>query len=143
MSTSQFFLKGLSVGSSYSWPFRLTQAQVVAFAELSGDCNPIHFDAEAAAKCPIGKLSAPGMLGAFFFSRLLGTVFPGDGTIYRYQNLKFVKPLYVETDYVAKLQITRVMPNTHTALLTTNIIEAGSGETVILGRAKITNNERL
>jgi acyl dehydratase len=115
----------------------------VSFAGLSGDSNPIHFDAEAAAKCPIGRLSAPGMLGAFFFSRLLGTVFPGDGTIYRFQNLKFVKPLYVDTDYVAKLQITRVMPKTHTALLSTNIIEAGSGDVVILGRAKITNNDRL
>jgi acyl dehydratase len=143
MSMSQHFHKVFAVGISCSWPFRLTREQVVAFAELSGDKNPIHFDPKAAARCPIGKLSVPGMLGAFVFSRLLGTVFPGDGTIYRFQNLKFVKPLFVETDYVAMLKITRVMPGTHTALLSTDILEKISMETVILGRAKITNIERL
>lgn len=139
----------LSVGSSVEFPFRLTQEQLDQFAELSGDKNPIHFDSATAARspiakyCPPGKMSVPGMLGAFMFSKVLGTTFPGYETVYREQSLHFKRPMFVETDYVVKIRVLDIDRKHHVARLSTVIVEKESGRVTTHGHAVVTHPHKF
>lgn len=133
----------LSVGTSFEFPFRLTQEQVELYAELSGDRNPIHFDQEAATRSAVGRICAQGMLGGFVFSRVLGTLFPGYGTVYRFQALQFRRPMFVDTDYVATVKVLRVVPAKHVAKLSTIIIEKTTGQVTTRGHAIVVHLQRF
>lgn len=73
----------------------VTAEAVAAFADVSTDTNPAHLDAEFAATTRFEKPIAHGMLSAAYVSAMLGTQFPGPGTIYMGQTLKFVKPVFI------------------------------------------------
>ena len=73
----------------------LTLADIQAFAAVSGDTNPAHLDPEYAADTLFHGVIAHGMWGGALISALLGTQFPGPGTIYLEQNLHFVKPVRI------------------------------------------------
>ena len=85
----------LSVGQSARLLRTLTQADIQAFAAVSGDTNPAHLNAEYANDTLFHGVIAHGMWGGALISALLGTEFPGPGTIYLEQNLKFVKPVRI------------------------------------------------
>ena len=85
----------LSVGQSARLLRTLTQADIQAFAAVSGDTNPAHLNAEYANDTLFHGVIAHGMWGGALISALLGTQFPGPGTIYLEQNLKFVKPVRI------------------------------------------------
>ena len=87
------FIEELSPGQCAESSKTVTQADIVAFAEISGDHNPVHLDAAFAATTPFKGLIAHGMLSASFISAILGTQLPGEGTIYLGQNLKFLAPV--------------------------------------------------
>ncbi|MFL5730355.1 MAG: MaoC family dehydratase, partial [Cytophagaceae bacterium] len=69
-------------GQVYTESFSFTQEEVVRFAELTGDHNPIHLDPAYAANTLFKKPIMHGILGASVFSKVLGMQFPGEGTIY-------------------------------------------------------------
>lgn len=73
----------------------ITDEMVRNFAELSGDKNPIHLDDEYAANTPFKKRIAHGMLVSSFFSTIIAEDYPGNGSIYLEQNLKFLKPCFI------------------------------------------------
>ena len=85
----------LSVGQSARLLRTLTQADIQAFAAVSGDTNPAHLNPEYANDPLFHGVIAHGMWGGALISALLGTQFPGPGTIYLEQNLKFVKPVRI------------------------------------------------
>ena len=85
----------LSVGQSARLLRTLTQADIQAFAAVSGDTNPAHLNPEYANDTLFHGVIAHGMWGGALISALLGTQFPGPGTIYLEQNLKFVKPVRI------------------------------------------------
>lgn len=86
-------IEQLSVGQSAQSEKTVTQADIVAFADISGDHNPVHLDAAFATTTPFKGIIAHGMLSASFISAILGTELPGEGTIYLGQNLKFLAPV--------------------------------------------------
>ena len=88
-------IEQLSVGQSAQSEKTVTQADIVAFADISGDHNPVHLDAAFAATTPFKGIIAHGMLSASFISAILGTELPGEGTIYLGQNLKFLAPVRI------------------------------------------------
>jgi acyl dehydratase len=63
--------------ATFEEPFRITQDEVQRFADLTGDNNPIHLDAEYAATTSFKRPIIHGMLGATIFTKVLGTQFPG------------------------------------------------------------------
>jgi acyl dehydratase len=67
---------------TYSHDFRFSQDEVNRFAEVTGDKNPVHTDADYAAKTMFKRPIMHGMLSASLFSKVFGTLFPGEGTIY-------------------------------------------------------------
>jgi acyl dehydratase len=70
------------------------EEDVEAFAWATGDRNPVHLDERYAAGTRFHRRIAHGMLIGSYISGLLGTKFPGPGTIYMSQNMRFLKPVY-------------------------------------------------
>jgi acyl dehydratase len=125
-----------TLGQTLREPLRFTQAQVEAFAALTGDDNPVHLDAEFAAGTPFGRPIVHGMLAAAVFSKLLGTRMPGNGTLYLQQQLEFRKPMYVEVDYTAQLKVLEVNEAKNRAVVETLILDA-EGAAIVRGQAMV------
>ncbi len=85
----------IALGQSARLIRTLTLADIQAFAAVSGDTNPAHLDAAYANETSFHGVVAHGMWGGALISALLGTQFPGPGTIYRDQVLHFTKPVRV------------------------------------------------
>ena len=85
----------LTIGQSARLVRTLALSDIQAFAAVSGDLNPTHVDLEYAAQTPLNGVVAHGMWGATLISSLLGTEFPGAGTVYVDQSLHFVLPVRV------------------------------------------------
>lgn len=136
-------MKPIAVGDRFEDRFVMTQRQVELFAELSGDRNSIHFDPAAAQRSALGGMSVHGMLSALAFSRILGTVLPGDGTVYHSQTLHFPRAMRVNVEYEARVTVLELLPERHAARLETIIQEHSSKETTLHGRALVVHLERL
>ena len=95
----------IRVHDEYSETLKISQKEVLAFAELTGDDNPIHIDKEYALKKGFNTNIVHGILSAGVFSRILGTKFPGYGSIYTYQDLKFIRPVYVDQKFTVNLKV--------------------------------------
>lgn len=93
---------------------------VQKFADVSGDWNPLHLDEEYAKNTVFGKCIAHGMLSASYISAVLGTDFPGEGTIYLGQNLKFLSPIYIGEEIEVSVEIKSV-DEKNRAVLETNV----------------------
>lgn len=105
---NHLFFEDLSVGQSDSITKVVTAQMIDAFAEVSGDVNPIHLDAEYAATTQFGERIAHGALTASFISAVLGTKLPGIGTIYMKQSTKFLAPVKIGDEVVATAEITEL-----------------------------------
>ena len=85
----------LSIGQSARLLRTLTLEDIQAFAAVSGDTNPAHLDPEYANDTMFHGVIAHGMWGGALISALLGTKFPGPGTIYLQQDLHFSRPVRI------------------------------------------------
>jgi len=81
----------------------ITKEDIIAFAQISGDNNPLHLDPNYAKTTRFKKPIAHGMLTASFISALIGTKFPN--LIYLSQNLKFIKPVYIADTITASAKV--------------------------------------
>jgi 3-hydroxybutyryl-CoA dehydratase len=93
-------------GARHTTEFTLTAADIERFAEATGDRNPVHLDDEAGRAAGFAGRLAHGMLTASVFSRVLGTTFPGPGTIYLGQTLRFLAPVYPGVALTATVEVT-------------------------------------
>ena len=101
----QLFYEDLSVGQSAEITNHVTEATIIAFAEVSGDHNPVHLDEAYAAATPFGGRIAHGMLAASYISAVLGTTLPGPGAIYMSQQMRFLRPIRIGDTVVAKCTV--------------------------------------
>lgn len=85
----------LSVGMSAASARTVSEADILMFAGVSGDTNPVHLDGEFAATTMFGARIAHGMLSAGYISAVLGTKLPGPGAIYLSQTMKFKAPVKI------------------------------------------------
>ena len=83
----------------------VTEADVVDFARISTDNNPVHLDEEYAQSTPFKSRIAHGMFSAALISAVLGTKLPGYGTIYLSQDLKFRAPVYLGDELTAYAEV--------------------------------------
>lgn len=133
----------LEVNQTYTHEFQFSQEEVNRFAEVTGDKNPVHTDADYASKTMFKRPIMHGMLGASLFSKVFGTLFPGEGTIYLKQTLNFLKPMYVDTKYEAVFTVKEVLKDKHRAIVETVIKHAESGNVCTSGEATILNSEKI
>jgi len=94
-----------TVGQSASFSKTITETDIVQFAGISGDFNPIHIDAEYAKQTRFGERIAHGLLTTSLLSGLLGMHLPGKGSIYMGQTLRFVKPVFIGDTITAYAEI--------------------------------------
>jgi len=130
-------------GDTYSHEFKFTQNEVNQFAEVTGDKNPVHTDAEYASKTMFKRPIMHGMLSASLFSKVFGTLFPGEGTIYLKQSLNFLKPMYVETDYVAEFKVLDIIPDKNRAIVESIIKDKNTGLVCTSGEATVMNTNAI
>jgi len=133
----------METGDNYQLEFSFTQNEVEAFARLTGDTNPVHLNADYASRTLFKKPIIHGVLGASIFSKIMGTLFPGEGTIYLSQQLEFKRPMYVDTTYKALVQVNETNLDKHTAILTTRVLDNATNKLVIDGEALVMNRERI
>ena len=130
-------------GQIYKYSFTFTQEEVDEFARVTGDNNPLHFDAHYAANTPFKKPIIHGFLGGSVFSKILGTRFPGEGTVYLKQSMEFLRPMFVDTPYEAILEVMDVEKERHKAFIQTNIIDISAQKIVVRGEASVMNKEKI
>ena len=95
----------LKVGDNYKEEFIITQEMVNQFAELSGDKNPLHIDKKFAAQTRFKKPIVHGLFSVTSFGKVMGSKFPGHGSVHVGQNLSFKKPLYPDKKYVVYVEL--------------------------------------
>jgi 3-hydroxybutyryl-CoA dehydratase len=103
-----YYLEDLSVGMSAIFSKTVTDADVVMFAGISGDTNPVHLDQHFAEQTMFGDRIAHGMLSASFVSTVFGTKLPGPGCIYVSQNLRFKAAVMVGDTVTARVTISEI-----------------------------------
>jgi len=130
-------------GDTYTYPFKFTQEEVVRFAELTGDKNPVHLDPAYAAKTIFRKPVVHGMFGASMFSKVFGMLYPGEGTIYLNQTIKFLAPMYVERDYQVEFRILEVIRDKNRARVETLIRDIEQDRVITTGEAIIMHPEKI
>jgi acyl dehydratase len=130
-------------GSIHIQPLRYSQKDVEKFAEVTGDNNPIHIDSAYAANTIFKKPIIHGFLGGSVFSKVFGTIFPGEGTIYLKQSMEFKRPMYVDTDYEAHFTVISVDKRRNRALIETKVVDKLSGTTTIIGEAHVMNADKI
>lgn len=89
--------------ASFSKVFNLED--VVKFADLCGDNNPLHLDEEFASQTRFKKRIVHGPLVASLFGTIFGTIFPGQGSIYISQTLRFRKPVFLGDVVTASVRL--------------------------------------
>jgi 3-hydroxybutyryl-CoA dehydratase len=134
MSDGLYF-EDLSVGQSASFGKTITEADILLFAAVSGDSNPVHLNAEYAAGTIFKERVAHGMLSAGLISTVLGTRLPGPGTIYLSQTLKFRAPVRIGETVTATVTITALDPVKKRATLAT--LCTVNGKPVVEGEAVV------
>ena len=126
-ATQGYFFEDLAVGMEGSFAKKINNEDVLAFAELSGDTNPVHLDDAYAAGTMFKQRIAHGFLTASLISTVLGTKLPGPGCIYLSQNLKFRAPVHIGDEVVATAKVTSLDPEKGRAVLATQCAVNGKG----------------
>ena len=124
----------ISVGMSAEMSKTITSEVIMAFAEATGDFNPVHIDEEAGKASLFGERIAHGMLSAGLISAVLGMKLPGAGALYLSQTLKFVRPVKIGDVVTARAEVVEVIAAKKRVRLATTCRNQ-LGETVVEGEA--------
>jgi 3-hydroxybutyryl-CoA dehydratase len=125
-----------SVGDGFKFERFISSEDVLKFAEIVGDLNPVHLDAAFAEQSFFKKRIVHGAFVAGLISKVLGMDFPGQGTIYISQNSAFKRPVYVDTMVTVEVTVTEVIPEKRWLVLDTIILNA-EGKVCLSGTATV------
>jgi 3-hydroxybutyryl-CoA dehydratase len=131
----ELYLEDLHLGQSAEVSREVTDADVRAFAQVTGDDNPLHLDEAFASTTPFGGRIAHGMLSAGYISAVLGRHLPGNGAVYLSQTLRFRRPVRIGDTVTARAQITAI--DAERGRVTLNTICLVAGKTVVEGEAQV------
>jgi 3-hydroxybutyryl-CoA dehydratase len=127
------FFEDLSVGQEASLSKTVSEAEIVAFAEISGDKNPVHIDAQYAASTMFKERIAHGMLSAAYISAVFGMKLPGPGAIYISQTLNFKAPVKIGDTVVTTVKVIELIAEKKRARFET--VCSVNGKAVVQGEA--------
>lgn len=126
----------IRIGDSASLTRTLRPEDIQMFAIISGDMNPTHVDPEYARSSQFREVVGHGMWGAMLFSNILGTEFPGPGTVYVDQNLHFERVVRIGDTLTATVTCNRKFAHNHHILFDCRCTNQ-DGELVISGSAEV------
>lgn len=124
----------IKIGDSFSRSREITDELVRAFAEVSGDHNPIHLDEEFAKTTRYGRRIAHGMLTGALISAVLGDELTERKIVYLSQTLKFTAPVFIGDVVTASLTVKRIRGDKGIVTMDTTCTNQ-NGETVVTGEA--------
>jgi len=124
----------ISVGQKAHRTITLTEAHVKAYAELTGDSNPLHFDREFAARTRFKDLVVQGGLTTGLLHALVAMDLPGPGTVFLSQNWQFTAPVFIGDTITAEAEVVKVHETKPVAQLRIRVTRQ-TGETVLEGEA--------
>jgi 3-hydroxybutyryl-CoA dehydratase len=135
--TTNITFSELKIGDCSKLSHQVTESDIRLFAASSGDNNPAHLDAEYASHTRFGHTIAHGMYSGVLISRVLGTQFPGPGTIYLSQSLKFCAPVLPNDTMTIVLEVVALSDHKPVATLSCSItnqdeVVVCEGESVVL-----------
>lgn len=125
----------IDVGMTDVFSKTVTEADIMAFAGVSGDTNPVHLNEEFASGTMFKTRIAHGMLSSGFISTVFGTKLPGPGCIYIAQNLRFKAPVKIGDSVLAR--VTATEKNDAKKMITFETVCTVGDVTVISGDATI------
>ena len=128
-------LDELHVGQAAERTRTVTAADITAFADVSGDHNPVHLDEAFAASTPFKGVIAHGMLSGAFISALIAGELPGQGSIYLSQSLSFRRPVRPGDEVTTRVEITAIDAEKGRVTLASTCTVAG--KTVVEGEAVV------
>jgi 3-hydroxybutyryl-CoA dehydratase len=109
MERKTYCIEDLQLGMEASFQRTVSDADIVAFADVSGDKNPVHLDADYAARTMFKERIAHGMLTASYISAVFGMEMPGPGAIYISQTLNFKAPVRIGDVVTAKVKVVELI----------------------------------
>lgn len=124
----------VTVGQRARRSLTLSADHVNTFAQLTGDYNPLHFDAAFAARTKFGKLVVQGGLTTGLLHALVAMDLPGPGTVFLSQNWRFTAPVYIGDTVTAEAEVVSVHESKPVCQLKINVTRQ-TGETVLEGEA--------
>jgi acyl dehydratase len=133
----------LALGQTHQHTFNFSQADVVAFAKLTGDDNPLHLDPDYAAQTPFKRPIIHGALSSSIFTKVLGTEFPGYGSVYIKQTTEFIRPMFVDTDYEAIFTVIAINEEKHIAEIQGEIVDKITKKKTVVGVATLMHKDKI
>ncbi len=128
-------------GQSATFTKTISEADIYAFAGISGDFNPLHVDVEFSKAGRFGERIAHGMMTAGLISAVLGMRLPGPGAIYLSQTLNFVNPVRIGDTITAKAEVTTYQAEKRVLTLRTTCANQ-RGQIVVEGQAVLLVDSR-
>jgi len=138
---SEASVLGIKVGDKATFSKTVSEADVVSFAQITGDSNPLHLDEAYAAKTRFKGRIAHGMLSASFISAALGTkLAPNATVVYLSQQLRFQRPVKIGDTVTATCEVTAVQPERRFVTVKTDCVNQ-AGEEIVTGEALVLLDE--
>ncbi len=129
-------MEKVTLNSVFEFVNTFSDEDVVAFANLSQDNNPIHLDEEYAGNSIFKRRVVHGVLIVSMFSKIFGTIYPGNGGIYLSQTSKFVRPAFLNDEITAKATLTEFDNEKKRGVFLTEAFNQNN-ELLLTGEAKI------
>ncbi len=126
----------IKIGDKFSTSKQITDTVVRAFAELSGDFNPIHIDEEFAKTTRFGRRIAHGMISGALLSAVLGYEFKERKIVYLSQTMRFVAPIFIDDTITATATVLKIREDKPVVTLET-VCTNQDGETTLSGEAVV------
>lgn len=105
-----FYFEDLEAGMEASMVRRVSEQDILSFAEITGDRNPVHIDAAYAAQTMFKERISHGMLTASYLSAVFAMELPGPGCIYVSQTLNFRAPVKIGDEVLTRVRIAELYP---------------------------------
>ena len=94
-----------AVGATATWTRTFTADDVETFARLTGDRNPLHFDAEFAGRTRVGRLVVQGGLTTGLYNALVAMELPGPGSVFLHQEWDYPAPVFIGDTVTATAEV--------------------------------------
>jgi 3-hydroxybutyryl-CoA dehydratase len=127
-------IRELKIGDSAQISKTITESDIELFAKATGDFNPIHLDQAYAEKTVFKGRIAHGVFSLGLLSNIFGNLFPGPGTIYLSQEVKFLAPVRIGDTITARVEVIELIPEKNRAKFRTTCMNQ-DGKLVVDGFA--------
>ncbi|MEM9740441.1 MAG: MaoC family dehydratase [Pseudomonadota bacterium] len=130
-----FAYEDLEIGMFHETVHTITENDIQAFAEVSGDFNPLHMDEDFAKTTTFGQRIAHGALTASYISGILGNNLPGPGAIFTNLSMRFRRPVFIGAVVTVRAEVSEKQDKGNRVTL--KVTCSVGGKPVITGEAGV------